>query len=814
MCVLVTLFTFAVYEGLWQAASSPSFNARQSIEKASSQPKIRKNQTWFLSKQKTQMPNLSFKTENTHADGRWPPYFATLQNLSSHALNSIIFIKVPPVHRNCIDTPSEQYNHTISMNEAIHQEESDMEDDNEEEVAAMMMLLPPPPPPPHIKLLDRRCLDCVISCLDTESRESMAHSCRFLSDACAAADCMPAVGMQDDDHLSDLSSGMSSFDELDELPNNASQDLLHMQHDNGGAQAFMSDNPAPSFDEIDEIKSAASPSLDRLSLDDDLKQDYDVGVQALISDNPAPSFDEIDEIRSAALPYDGVQALINDPGPSFDETDDTSPFHTIQSSGVNSCFEQSSDSNSVSTPVSVNDFLYAANGVKMVASEGTEELPSPSAGCTFGCTFKPLSMNTLKSIHTPERKTKTPERAFTPSTQSSSDSDDSESANHGVANISDSESVQSNNHDTKEATSGVTFGSFLSDLIGDMFGLGSGSAEEVADLLTLDDNVRRNNIDDRGPIKIGEKLYSHNEALQMWRKAKRNLEATYAEVDASGNDKFHTTSFFEKSSMYKENTTRVKDKRRSQNEKPTDRSSTKQGGSLSVAQERSLKKLMMKVSLQVEDESVTGSVTQKSTQSIVVNEEIESDNSNIGSVTQKSTQSTVVNKGVDSDNSNNGFSSCSGSFYSSDYTSSTDRNSSATSSAGTSESNPSQLTWLPHLPPVSSKAEDISVATPMSTAIDSVMGSNYGVEVSSSCCKFVSGKDPPQLIKDAGGYKDATTPVRAASKPERAVSTRKPRNFSGHGLGISPKRLKNKSVKDDRKKSRSLKLKLIKKAIK
>ncbi len=639
------------------------------------------------------------------------------------------------------------------VNDDIQHEESDM-DYNQEEVAALMMLLPPPPPPAYIKLLNRRCLDCVISYLDAESRESMAHSCRFLSDACASADFMPAVGMQDD--LSDISSSnLSSFDALVEASNNASQDLVH---ENSGVQAFVSDNPAPSFDEIDEIKSAAMPS--RLSSDD--------GAQAFISYNPAPSYDEIDEIKSPVSPPrdrlsldDGAQALISDdPDPSFDETDNTNPI------SLNS--RQRSDPNSVSTPISVNDILRAANCAKMAESEGAEKLPEyiPSSA---GYTIKPLCMKSLKSIHTPERRAKTPDRAFTPSPQSSSDSDDSESDNHGVEHILDSGTDQSSMQGTKEA-GGVTFRSFLSDLIGDIFGSGSGSgsAEEVADLLTLDNNVRRNNIDD-GPIKIGEKLYSHNEALKMWRNAKRNLEAKYAEVDASGNDKFDTTTFFEKSSMYKENETRVKDKRRSR----YDRSSKKLGGSQNEAQERSLRKLMTKISLRVEDESVIGSVAQKSTQSTVVSQVVDSDNSNMGSVTQK-TQATVVNKEVDSDNSNHSSSSCSGSFYSSEY--------SGTSSAGTSESNPSQLTWLQHLPQVSSKAE-----------VDSVIGSNYGVEVS---------------------YKDATTPVRTTNTPERVVSTRKPRNKS-HGLSISSKRLKNKSVKEDKKKSsRSLKLKLIKKVIK
>ena len=516
---------------------------------------------------------------------------------------------------------------TTIMNDAMHHE-SYMED-NEVEDAAM---LPPPPPPPHIKLLDRRCLDCVIHYLDSESTKSMAQSCRFLSDACAAADCMPVIGMENTHHLSDVAPAQSSFDALDEPSNKDSQDLVHMQYDNS-AQAFISDNPAPSFDEIDEIKGAALPSRDRLSLDDGMKQDYDGGIQACISDDLTPSFNKTDDTKNAVS-------------------------------------------------------LHAANGANAAESEGAEELSevvSPSAGNTF----KPLSMNSLKSFHTPtrERRSKTPESAFTPSMQNSSDDDDSESANYDEDDsISDSETVQFSNQETKEAEeteevysekatpgpSRGTFGSFISHLMGDIIG----SAKEVTSDLTLDKNVRRNNIDDRGPIKIGDKLYSHNEALKMWKKAKRNLEETYAEVDASGNDKFDTTSFFEKSSMYKENATRVRDKRKSRSKKPTNRSSTKQGGSLSAAQERSLKKLMMKVSLQEEDESIIASVTQKSTQTTVVSEKVESDNSKNGS--RSCPEASPARSSSSTDSSSN----CS---------------SSATSSVGRNEYNPSLLTsWLPN----------------------------------------------------------------------------------------------------------------------
>lgn len=105
-----------------------------------------------------------------------------------------------------------------------------------------------------------------------------------------------------------------------------------------------------------------------------------------------------------------------------------------------------------------------------------------------------------------------------------------------------------------------------------------------------------------------------------------------------------------------------------------------------------------------------------------------------------------------------------------------------------------------------------------SVEIDSVMGSNYGVEVSSHCCKFVS-KDDSQTIKDAGGYKEsevvAPEPGVAPKSisPQRVVSSRKPRVLAKHhGMGItSTKRRNSKTVKEEKKKSNLSLKKLIKK---
>jgi len=73
-------------------------------------------------------------------------------------------------------------------------------------------------------------------------------------------------------------------------------------------------------------------------------------------------------------------------------------------------------------------------------------------------------------------------------------------------------------------------------------------------------NRRRNNIDDDGPIKIGDNYYSHNEALRLWRKAKVKLEDRYQQIDEEGNVKMERATFFENSSIFKEDDEKNKTK--------------------------------------------------------------------------------------------------------------------------------------------------------------------------------------------------------------------------------------------------------------
>lgn len=57
-------------------------------------------------------------------------------------------------------------------------------------------------------------------------------------------------------------------------------------------------------------------------------------------------------------------------------------------------------------------------------------------------------------------------------------------------------------------------------------------------------------IDDTGPIKIGDKFYSHNEAIRRWRLAKTKFSDKYFEFDNEGNVKVERATFFERSDLF------------------------------------------------------------------------------------------------------------------------------------------------------------------------------------------------------------------------------------------------------------------------
>lgn len=236
--------------------------------------------------------------------------------------------------------------------------------------------------------------------------------------------------------------------------------------------------------------------------------------------------------------------------------------------------------------------------VQLIDDETTAGIECVQDLSAAGSASKPQNMKSLESIQTPNREKRTlvSERSCTPSTQSSSDSCDSDIANYidsetiqlADQNSSDSNRVIYDDEDDRDTEvcnnertrSGRGFRSFLSDLMGAFLS----SAEDVSDVLTPDNKDRA--------IDTEENIYSRNEALELWKHAKRDLEETYAEVDESGNDKFDTTTFFEKSVMFKEKTAKMEKKRGC-----TKRLSKKQGDSLNRAQEQKLKKLMMTLSL-------------------------------------------------------------------------------------------------------------------------------------------------------------------------------------------------------------------------
>ena len=85
---------------------------------------------------------------------------------------------------------------------------------------------------------------------------------------------------------------------------------------------------------------------------------------------------------------------------------------------------------------------------------------------------------------------------------------------------------------------------FMSDIVG--------SAKNAVSNLVLQHKGRRNEIDDSGPIRIGDKYYTHNEALHLWRKAKDKLLDKHGDVDNVGNVKIERASFFEKNTVFQE----------------------------------------------------------------------------------------------------------------------------------------------------------------------------------------------------------------------------------------------------------------------
>ena len=836
----------------------------------------------------------------------------------------------------------------------------------DEEVVTMMMMLPPPPPPPHIKLLDRRCMDSVITHLDSTSIDSMSKTCKFFRDACAAAEVTPVIesrskrteanasasaekrkavpvndapldelSVQEEEEVDNRSSqdvqddaiqslvnlnldilpSSSSFDApLDELrphtPSPPRNNVVGMSRvDNNPAVTPPSNqDPAPSFDESYEkncINVSSDDSYDNTTIGTD--DDHYNYQQQQLDDTFSLEYSDDDEH------YASEQSEVDVEGPS---TVEPTSFYTLDSPTKRSgeCEE------SLEEPTTVGKRL-SVNSLKAIHNTTGEYTPcTPPKETT---TVKRLSVNSLKAISNTMRENTpcTPPKEavpFTPlrsngtntpsTTQSSTCSDEHDSNQdydscpddevddvHPADVDDDSEEEDIEGFDeTEEETSnsGALLVSSLADFIGGVSGL----ATDVVSIFAGD--VRRNGIDDYGPIKIGDKLYSQNEALQMWKKAKANmdLEGTYGEVDYSGNDKFETTTFFERSVMYSEKTAKMEKKlarleQMSLDGEPEESTPKKQGSSVIMAKtngagkvrnlettsffeksslyQESTAKMDLKLAprlgekiwndeltrqpsskrgmsvKQVADENVDRLGTENKNEKMTPLEKDSKVDGKLASIEHKSrneepqsftprsrgrgmsmTQAKVLRflqedavvasslerrsrsspevskEEIDTDTAT------SGSTVSSTYPSSVSYTSSEV------DLEPAQLPRVKRqpMPQASLSNEDGK-----SVAIDSVMGSNYGVEVSSHCCKFVS-KDDSQTIKDVGGYKEsevvAPEPIIApkSMSPQRVVSSRKPRVLAKHGMGItSTKRRNSKTVKEEKKKSNLSLKKFIKK---
>jgi hypothetical protein len=795
----------------------------------------------------------------------------------------------------------------------------------DEEVMAMMMMLPPPPPPPHIKLLDRRCMDSVITHLDSTSIDSMYQTCKFFRDACAAAaDVTPVIGsrsknnhslqdVQDDGIQSlvnlDILPSSSSFDApLDELgphtavspPRNDVVEMSRVDNNNPAVALPSNQEPAPSFDECDEKNLSSDDSYDNTTIgtDDD---HYEYRQQQQLDDTFSLEYSDDDE-----------QNEVGAEGPSIVEP---ISFYTLDSPPKLSgkCEERLEEPTTVKR-LTVNSLKAIHNTTReynpctppknLQYSDGDGHYATPPKEAV---PFTPLRSNGTNTPSTTESSTCSDEHDSNQDYDSHPDDeveDDVQSAD--VDDDSEEEDVEGFD-ETEEETSNS--GALLVNSLADFIGGVSGLATDVVSIFAGDVRRNGNGIDDYGPIKIGEKVYSPNEALQMWKKAKANmdLEDTYGEVDYSGNDKFETTTFFERSVMYSEKTTKMEKRlarleqmpnlvdeepeepikasypknqgssvimaqtngadkvkkvkttsffenssmyqestakmdlklaprlgEKNRNDEPTRQSSTRRGMGVKQAKVNDEKVERLgkenkneKMAPLEKDSQVDGklasieykrrheepqSLTPRSrgggmsmTQARVL-QFLQEDAAAASSLERRNRSSPQVSKEeIDTDTATSA-STLSSTYQSSDsYTSSE------------VDLDPSFSSRLPRVKQQRIPQASLSNEDGKSVAIDSVMGSNYGVEVSSHCCKFVS-KDDSQTIKDAGGYKESKVvvpePVVAPKSisPQRVVSSRKPRVLAKHGMGItSTKRRNSKTMKEEKKKSNLSLKKLIKK---
>jgi len=323
-----------------------------------------------------------------------------------------------------------------------------------------------------------------------------------------------------------------------------------------------------------------------------------------------------------------------------------------------------------------------------------------------------------------------------------------------------------------------------------LFGTGTSVSEVITDMaksvkssvnnLVLHKHGRRNQIDDAGPIKIGEKYYSHNEALYLWRKTKIKLKDRHGDIDDEGDVKIEKASFFEKNSIFQEEKADEK----------KDKSTTRSSDATTDDKLMTLGELISHYEIRpltVEDASTntatTGDETKKTGRLMPVSEEQEPtefrgfDVDNETAETESETNCSAG--GVDGSGDDS-------SMTSDDYPDDNDHSPSADGAVQQRSSTWGRTTNT-------NNCETDSVAG----SLPSHMGSAYGVEVTSlrgTSGNFINGKGSSEQVKLGSVGKGSCeqsvlgsqygTEVLFKPSKKKVSTRRKSRTLTRHNMGI------------------------------
>jgi len=362
-------------------------------------------------------------------------------------------------------------------------------------------------------------------------------------------------------------------------------------------------------------------------------------------------------------------------------------------------------------------------------------------------------------------------------------------------------------------------------------------------------NGRRNNIDDDGPIKIGEKYYSHNEALRLWRKSKVKLVDQYHDVDKEG-------------SVFQEKARKKKVQIIEEDYEPKQANDTKGKGvdrvvtinelitrykwfeksSKSIDENTVMARNVVKNNEGQEEpdkSSLLSSVDESKGEKTTVSEEapgsfeVDTDTTESESETKSSDGSdgeiaTFVSETTFTSGGETTFTSAGETTFTSEASHVESESSGSDSSVKndainlkksmtrTRASN-SQATTPPRTdgssttPPIHSNNKNVHKYETDSVAgknsLPSHMGSNYGVEVTSlrgMHCNFINSNSSEQ-VKIGGGKsirKDCEQSVLGSQygtevlfKPKKVVTARKPRTLASHNMGVKSAKQTNTGAK-------------------